>query len=140
MSLNWNIENIRDYMVISPTGDPDATGQTIYKNGAEGAKTEVLIMFTIAIGMPKITEDNAAEFWTRVHLYEKLIGPFMYAGGGKKYYFTIEDIHRRIGLSTNATPESPTKWRKRVFEEAYNNAVAWGQAELNRIDKETDAA
>lgn len=132
MSLNWNIENVRDHMEISPAQE----SMDEWVNGGEGVKTHVLILFSMVVGLGGITEKNATEWWARVHLFEKLHGTMMQLGG-EPYNFTPQDIHRRIGLTVNVTPESATQWQKRIFSDVYKNAMQWAEAEFR---EKTDAA
>lgn len=131
MSLNWNIENIVNYMDIAPGGDVNADGSTTYKNGGEGVKTWGLIMLTIGLGLPGITEENKARFFARTTLYTHLFGSVIHLDG-KEYTFTPEDIDRRVGMTTNVSHETDSAWLKRMSKLAHDNALAYAEASFNK--------
>lgn len=88
MSLNWNMEKVENFKELT--------------EGEAWTITDVLIWGTMFTGIREITAENAKEFHARMNLVERLNGAMMNAGG-KPRYITLEDIQRRIGLSTNAT-------------------------------------
>jgi IS5 family transposase len=67
MSLSWNIEKIKDYETVCR----DAEGHIKHR-------TEALIFATMSVGMGRITEDNAAEFYARLHVIEGATGSMCY--------------------------------------------------------------
>jgi hypothetical protein len=114
MSLNWNISNIKNYEEICFSVDDDGEK---YLSGI----TEALIFHTMAIGMGEITEQNVSEFYNRASLYAKFFGnPIRYYDEQTEKYetrrFTANEIKNHIGLSTNVSYESPTKWRNRIWK------------------------
>jgi len=87
--------------------------------GAEWSKTEALIFATMSIGMDDITADNANEFYARIKILEGAIDSFVSVieeGNFRDYFFTVEDITRRIGLSTNAGRETRAKFLGRMIK------------------------
>ena len=118
MSLNWSISDIADWQKVAMREE----------NGAEGSKTEALIFATMSVGLPGITKKNVDEFFDRIGLLEKLRGAFInhyvedgsMPGGLRQvpYYFTREDIVRRVGLHTNVSSETRAKFLKRVTKRA----------------------
>lgn len=87
--------------------------------GAEWSKTEGLIFATMSIGMDEITAENAGEFYARIKILEGAIDSFVSVleeGGIRAYFFTVEDITRRIGLSTNGGRETRTKFLGRMLK------------------------
>ncbi len=133
MSLNWNIENVRDYMEIAPGGEATADGSTKYKNGAEGVKTEVLIFTTMLIDVNGVNEDNVAEVYARIKMFEALNGALM-TGPEGGVFFTFEDIYRRIGLTVNVTPTTKAAFLKRVGGLSYDNYVREAEQKLKKIE------
>ena len=86
-----------DY-VTSPTDDDRLAGTT-----------DALIWATMIVGISRITEQNAAEFFARVAAYEgahrlRRFGPAV----------TFEDVWRHRGLATNASRMTPAAWGKRI--------------------------
>lgn len=101
MSLNWNIEKVRDYKKITPGPS------------SEGHVTEALIWATMAVGIGRITEANADEFYRRIAIYEEQRGAWM-TKNGQPSPFTLEDIKRRIGLSTNVGTMNKTEFAAKL--------------------------
>lgn len=87
MALNWNIEKVANYKELT--------------EGSEWVTTDLLIWGTMFVGMHQITDKNYKEFYARYHLVELLSGAFSTVDG-KPRFVTLEDVKRRIGLSTNA--------------------------------------
>lgn len=79
---------------------------------------ETIVMATIFIGFPRITESNWEEFYKRLHLVEKLNGTFNFVAS-EPYFITPEDIKRRIGLTTNASSFSRTEFTRRQMNQWY---------------------
>lgn len=89
MALNYNFSKVKDHEVL-------------HENQAEWGKTDTLIWLTMAVGLGDITEKNYIEFYSRVRFIEKLSGAMAHTKDGD-YFFTVDDIKRRIGLSTNVS-------------------------------------
>jgi hypothetical protein len=91
--------------------------------------TDVLIWYTMFTDIGwEVTEENAPEFYARIHLMEKLGSPLLSAPartksgrlakrGGRPYlvpcYITPEDVKSVIGLRVNVSPEPRLKWAKK---------------------------
>jgi hypothetical protein len=101
MALHWNIERCNDFESL--------------KSDSEWFKTEALIWTTMIIGINQITEKTADEFYRRVKLIEKGTGRLAATKEGD-YWFTKEDITRRIGLGTNATSMNKTEFNKHLLK------------------------
>ena len=99
MSLNWSITDIKNWEAVSMKEE----------NGIEGNKTEALIWACMAVDLGSITKKDVDEFFFRVETWEKLRGSFLC-----DYTMTREDIERRIGLSTNVSNVTRTKWLKKA--------------------------
>ena len=89
MALNYNFSKVKDH-------------EELHKNDGEWGKTDTLIWMCLAVGIGDITEKNYVEFYARVHFLEKIIGAMAHVGK-EEYFFTIDDIKRRIGMSTNVS-------------------------------------
>ena len=101
MALNWNVEKVENYKEIV--------------DGEEMSVTDALIWATMTVGIGEITEANAEEFFKRLHLQEKVNGTWL-VKGGKPEYITIDQVKRRIGLSTNAARFSRAEFNKRLLK------------------------
>jgi hypothetical protein len=110
MSLNFNLSKVENFEELSQDDDLNNI-------------TETLIFCTMFVGIPRITEANALEFYKRVSLYEKLFGSFIYAvdkdGNRIDHKIKLADVERLIGLHTNADPLTEAKFRKRVVDRYY---------------------
>jgi hypothetical protein len=100
MSLNWNIEEC---------------SEEIRNDEGEWPITNALIWATMGVGLGEITEKNAAEFYARVKLSEKLVGQ-MLNRGPEPYWITAEDVRKRVGLRTNVSNEGRAKWVNRFVK------------------------
>jgi len=103
MSLNFELSNIENYR------------ETGYD--AEGVlrpETKSLIFATMVVGIGRITKENAAEFYARLHAFERLNSTYL-TEKGVDIYLTPEDVKRHIGLTTNVANETRAKWLKRVL-------------------------
>ena len=104
MSLNWQIDSIKDYKTVC-----------WMENGEMNPVTNVLIWGTISVGIGQITDKNVDEFAARFRIIEKLDGPFLIAREEKRRYVTDEEFIAHIGLSTNVHTETRAKWASRHF-------------------------
>lgn len=96
MSLNWNMKAVKDFDSIKD----------------DNAINEVMIFATMIVGIPRITEKNAKEFYQRVNLMELINGAHL-SRDGQPRYITQEDVDARIGLTTNASEFSRAElWRR----------------------------
>jgi hypothetical protein len=103
MSLNFELGGIENYR---------ETGYD--RDGVLRPETKSLIFATMVVGIGRITEGNAAEFYARLHAFERLNGTYL-TEQGKNVYLTPEDVRRHIGLTTNVANETRAKWLKRVL-------------------------
>jgi hypothetical protein len=112
MSLNWNLTNIKNYEELCWQKNEDDTVKL-------NVVTESLIFIGMAIGIGKITEDNASEVFGRISMYEKLFGATMCVfndKGKEQVFITPEDVNAHIGLSTNVSKETEASFRKRMTD------------------------
>lgn len=103
MALHWDVSKVLDRLEKYPPTEDSMNGVTY-----------ALIMLTMPMGMGQITEQNAAEFYARVHFYEKLAGPMLRDGQGNDVYITAANVRDHVGLSTNVGLESRAAWLKRM--------------------------
>ena len=127
MSLNWDISKVKNFKKLCWNKDESLA-----------AKTEGLLFATMYIGIGHISEKNCEEFFERLTTLEYLTRPMLwktdrrFKGGRANDPYTLEDVRRHIGLSTNASHISASKWRRKVADWATKKAVnqATKQAKL----------
>lgn len=112
MALHWDVSRI------------DLKVRTIEVDGEQEMSrvTESLIWATMAVGMNSITEENAEDFYARLHLYELLRGPFLHKSG-EPAPMTPEQVRAHIGLHTNASIVSLVKWRNQLTSDVLKQAT-----------------
>lgn len=108
MALHWDIREVK-------------RGNKLYHRNEEGKKGkmkqlyETIILATIMVGIPNITEKNYEKFYNRLHFLETMNGAFFYE---KKYgkliprYITKEEVKNMVGLKTNATSWTRSQFLK----------------------------
>lgn len=93
MPLNWNIDKCRDWEELNC--------------GEEWPATNTAIWMSLISGYAGITEDNWADWYARVALWGRVVD------NRDDDPLTPEQVHRRIGLSTNCWPSLTQKeWVK----------------------------
>jgi hypothetical protein len=93
------------------------------QQGDAGSKTTALIYASMSIGMDEITAENAGEFYSRIKILEGVIGSFVVVKEGdtrQDYYFSTGEISRRIGLKTNASLLTRTKFLNHMLKVGVN--------------------
>ena len=104
MALTWSIEKVENYEELWVERED---GQ--YLNGL----TEALIWTTMTVGLGTVTEKNIPEWLLRLDVLSGmgLDSLVDYKDGERTYRtFTVEELHRHRGLSTNVGPETRQKW------------------------------
>lgn len=113
MGLSWNISKVNNYEELTEEN--------------EWNKTESIIFYTMLIGMPGISESNCAEFYSRIHLYERLFGSILYSvdenNNRVDFPITFGDIERRIGLNTNASSIPKTKFKNSMVQRFFDEVA-----------------
>ncbi len=114
MSLNWDLSKAEDWESL--------------KTDEEWPVTQTLIFRTMAVGIGEITEKTLPEFYARIAFLERLNGSFVKAqddsGAWVDRPITVDDIRRRIGLTTNVFPqETRAKWAKRQADSVLTDLV-----------------
>jgi hypothetical protein len=103
MSLNWNIEQVKDNKQVCWLED-----------GQMNPVTHTLIYSTISVGLGSITDKNLDEFVARFRIIEKLHGPLIWRDG-KESLLTDEEITAHVGLYCNVSNETRAQWARRIF-------------------------
>ena len=105
MSLNWNVEKCKDWKILTNNNESDKPKDTL-----EWTITNSVIWLSMTCGFNEITKKNYKEIWFKINLWETYKGSYISVrtkkGTYKKYFITLEDIKKRIGLSTNASRET----------------------------------
>ena len=120
MSLDWyieNVENYKEYCWIECSCSPPGENRNEHCRFCDkekislSPKTHTLIWAAMRIGMNSITEKNYKEFYARI-----LLDPNSRREDGE-LFIQPEDVKAHIGLSTNVSSVSRTKWFKALMEE-----------------------
>jgi hypothetical protein len=112
MSLDWSLKGIKDYKnvcyedVVVP---PSQGGDGKRTEGQMKAVTNAIIWMTMPVGVGTIKEANYREFAYRLEMIQKLRGALVVGPEGD-VRITPMDVHRHIGLSTNASTKSRSKF------------------------------
>jgi hypothetical protein len=123
MSLDWNISEIKDHETMC-FEDRIHAGR---KKSCLSAVTESIIWYTIGVGLGEITEKNIEEWMFRMKCIDLTIGALLTVceDDGPKYVAISEDtVRKHIGLKTNVTNESRSKWWKKFMATVERNIDA----------------
>lgn len=117
MSLNWNVEQVKDYGNVCYETAKETNLTHGYKKGDRVLKlaTSALISAAPVVSIGRITEKNWEKFHSRIAIYEKAFGGLRRDGKGKPIFFTKAEVQQHVGLSTNVETEPDTKWRRWFF-------------------------
>ena len=120
MSLNWDLTKIEnnDDLCWYETGEKGEDGKPLVRLNSI---TEALIWATIAVKLGDITDKNWREFWTRLHMSERVYGPSL-RRDGEEYYLSPDDVRAHIGLSCNVCDESKQKFHHAMARGLRDNA------------------
>lgn len=103
MSLNWNATKVENL-------------EELHKDEAQATKTAYLAYALMFAEIGTITEANWLDVYTRISIQQKLQGTVLINQDGTPNPFTMEDVHRRIGYSTNVSTVAFSKWMKRYYD------------------------
>lgn len=99
MSLNFNLAKIKNYETVC-----------LNESGDIKSLTQTLIFATISVGLGEISDKNLNKFLNRLRAVELAAGPFLINRG----MINAEDLRAHVGLSTNASPLSDTKFTTHI--------------------------
>ena len=137
MALNWDVESVKEAWYIVPQSELDKEakeerdnpgqmymmGPTRYEENGNTyqmkGEIQTLIFLTMNIGMNEITKKNYKKFYNRLHFLESQLpsGAYLtYAGESMPY--TLEMVEDLIGLKTNATNLTKSKFVKNATQYA----------------------
>jgi len=101
MSLNWDITNCNNWNDL--------------KSDKEWGITNALIWGTMYVDMGEITQENCVEFYARMKAIEVTFGAICSSPDGD-YFITIEDVKKRIGLTSNVATKTAGQFFKKLKE------------------------
>jgi len=139
MSLDWNIEKVKDYKKACWEPDPNDPGEERL-----AGTTHCIIWATMAVHLGSITEKNVDEWMRRIGVLKKLNRELGWklnteTSEREEYWPSREEITAHIGLRTNMSNKPFKSWTKMLMDNIVRD-VDW---ELrNEREKETskDAA
>jgi hypothetical protein len=108
MSLNWDLSKIKDQETLCWVGVAD--------DAPMNPITEALIFASIAIGTPMITAENVAEAYTRLSMWQDVVGALVVDVGGADRFVTPDDVRAHIGLKTNASAYTTAKFNGYIIK------------------------
>ncbi len=104
MSLNYDLSEIEDFKNVCFDDEENIS-----------AITETLIFYCLALEVPRLTECTLEEFWVRMQIHDRLVGPLAreydkHDGGPKDRPITYPELEAHLGLKTNASKKAWGKW------------------------------
>lgn len=105
MSLNFSVENVENYDENYPATEDNRWNPI----------TEEIVFASMAVGLGKITDKTAPEFYARMQIFA--------ANHGFVYSSTASDIKNHVGFSVNVSDETRSQWFKRTIRPAIDEAV-----------------
>ena len=126
MALNWDGTNIKNFQSVCRNDD-----------GSFSEETELLIFYTMNLGMGLITESNVNKFILRFRMYEVLFGMSKWRNVDGERINAISDtlIRKHIGLRTNASKISDAEFNKKMLKQLVREAEATSE-NMNRREDE----
>jgi hypothetical protein len=99
-----------------------------------------LIWATMYVGIPRLTEKNLLQFYSRIKLYDQTMGEIWSRtnddeGNLQRNFPTFDQVRDFIGLKTNATPYTNPQFftrLKKMLENSYNEIMRGVEREARR--------
>ena len=115
MALNWNLGDIENFKSVCRNEDESLREET-----------ELLIFYTMNLGMGLITQNNVDKFILRFRMYEVLYGMAKWWNVNGQRVNVISDtlIRKHIGLRTNASSISDAQFNKNMLKQLVREAEA----------------
>jgi len=111
MSLDYDFNEVKDWETLH--GGLKELEDCTDEEALEYHKTTHLSFVCMIIQMNGVSEANYQEFWIRTALYQGMYGAsFKYQGND--IYYSLKDVHRRIGYSTNVFTETRTHYLSKI--------------------------
>mgnify|MGYP003628499834 FL=1 len=122
MALNWDLGGIENFKSVCRNEDESLREET-----------ELLIFYTMNLGMGLITQNNVDKFILRFRMYEVLYGMAKWWNVNGQRVNVISDtlIRKHIGLRTNASSISDAQFNKNMLKQLVREAKATSE-NMNR--------
>ena len=122
MALNWNLGDIENFKSVCRNEDESLREET-----------ELLIFYTMNLGMGLITQNNVDKFILRLRMYEVMYGMAKWWNVNGQRVNVISDtlIRKHIGLRTNASSISDAQFNKNMLKQLVREAKATSE-NMNR--------
>ena len=122
MALNWDLGDIENFKSVCRNEDESLREET-----------ELLIFYTMNLGMGLITQNNVDKFILRFRMYEVLYGMAKWWNVNGQRVNVISDtlIRKHIGLRTNASSISDAQFNKNMLKQLVREAKATSE-NMNR--------
>tara|TARA_B110000240_G_scaffold173141_1_gene198699 strand:- start:836 stop:1216 length:381 start_codon:yes stop_codon:yes gene_type:complete len=122
MALNWDLGDIENFKSVCRNEDESLREET-----------ELLIFYTMNLGMGLITQNNVDKFILRFRMYEVLYGMAKWWNVNGQRVNVISDtlIRKHIGLRTNASSISDVQFNKNMLKQLVREAKATSE-NMNR--------
>ena len=122
MALNWDLGGIENFKSVCRNEDESLREET-----------ELLIFYTMNLGMGLITQNNVDKFILRFRMYEVLYGMAKWWNVNGQRVNVISDtlIRKHIGLRTNAPSISDVQFNKNMLKQLVREAKATSE-NMNR--------
>ncbi len=123
MPLNWDTTTVEYFK-----NNPDE----LWVNDDLNVETKSLVFGTMSIGIGHITEKNYLDFYARWKVLEKMDPSFYlystFIDSQKMYHhLTVDVVKKHIGLATNVSYESNTKWSERMSRNRFSKNLTKNQ-------------
>ena len=110
MAIKWDISKCKNWNELNKGVEWDITWGLICSDGS---------------GYSRITKNNYKKYYARLRLSEKLFGTMLYIIDKNKkqvrYFITLEDVKRRIGLQTNSSDKTDAEFWKHIKKSVYKD-------------------
>ena len=115
MALNYDLNEIKGF-------------KRLYEKSIETSGFKIkdipktIILSTMSVGMREITKDNYIKFYNRLSLLENVYGNFFYVRKRGKMIprpIKLEEVEGMIGLKTNASEISRSKFMSRIDKDKF---------------------
>ena len=125
MALNWDLGDIENFKSVCRNEDESLREET-----------ELLIFYTMNLGMGLITQNNVDKFILRLRMYEVMYGMAKWWNVNGQRVNVISDtlIRKHIGLRTNASSISDAQFNKNMLKQLVREAKATSE-NMNRREE-----
>ena len=140
MSLNWSTQKVKYFQE-----NPDELWTKFRAGTPEeyedlNVATKSLVFGCMAVGLGDITYKTAPVWYARWKIFEKYDNFYLFStyDGNQsiKTYLTPDVIKKHIGLGTNVSNETDTKWLSRVVEAYKRDGKEVSLPELKNLIKQ----